>query len=616
MPDRNRDIFGYASVFKRSSPRILMQFLFAIALGLFVGILSFVISHAHFIGRMDIPILLHAAFSGILIITVPAMLTVAFIKMGGRKRVRLKHIGLVALVFSMIYSVFVILGAIVALFTNSYYLADVVILVGNSLIFGYWILADKVIVGLNKSASIAATLQPFFNAIFYVTFGGFVIMLGMPQQLFFLKLVVGMFVFLIFSYFFIYVLDKPMKEALNISTMKTFTIMVNQWLYDIGSVDMFSQQSFGILKTVEMDILIIKGNGRYKAIFVNPNIHYGPFKNVGGSIAPEALGSMIQKKYAATPFIVHGAVNASDNPVSASQIFSIAAQIGQYMDRLKDKDFSKARGSVSIGRSKLCRAIDVKVDDFNLFMLTKAPMVVEDIEQQAGAEFRSVASKGGKRKVTIIDAHNSRFESARPSELEGIKHGSEYEAKYKEAIVDAMKKEKSSRLRCGFACQKIYYWLKHPEDIGRGYTSVGIFETEGKKFCMVYFDSNNMLPGFRREMIDHIKSRFKMDSEILTTDTHSVNGLNLPVNNVLGRDTSAKDVKPIIDVLIKRALNDIGPIEAHSGKMQIGNFRVWGPNAEKVITSVARDIVKKTWRYIPIVTFAGSIVASLIIYLA
>lgn len=593
-----------------------MQFLFAVALGLFVGILSFVITHAHFLGRMNIPILAHAAFTGILIISVPAMLTVAFIKMAGRRRVKLKHIGLVALVFSMIYSVFVIIGSFVILFTNNYYIADVMILVGNSLIFGYWILADKVVVGLNKSASIAATLQPFFNAIFYVAFGGFAVMLGMPIQIFFLKLIVGMFVFLLFSYFFIYVLDKPMKEALNISTMRTFTIMVNQWLYDIGSVDMFSQQSFGVLKTVDIDILVVKGNDRYKAVFVNPNIHYGPFKNVGGSIAPEVLGSMIQKRYAATPFIMHGAVDASDNPVSASQIFSVAAHIRQYVDSLASGDFSKAKGSVSIGRAKPCRAIDVKVNDFNMFMLTKAPMIVEDIERQAAEEFKSIASRSGKRMATIIDAHNSRFESAKPSELEGIKHGSGYETKYKEAILDAMKGEKSSNIRCGFACQKIYYWLNHPDDIGRGYTSVGIFEIEGKRYCIVYFDSNNMLPGFRREMISHIKSRFKMESEVLTTDTHSVNGLNLPVNNVLGRKTNAKDVKPIIDALVKRALNDIGPVEAHAGKMQVSNFRVWGPNAELVITTVARDIVKKTWRYVPIVTFAGSIIASLIIYLA
>ncbi len=107
-----------------------------------------------------------------------------------------------------------------------------------------------------------------------------------------------------------------------------------------------------------------------------------------------------------------------------------------------------------------------------------------------------------------------------------------------------------------------------------------------------------------------------MDVEVLTTDTHSVNGLNLPVSNVLGRETSPSEVKPILDILINRALNTMEPIYAHHGKMKMENFRVWGNNAEKAITEIGRDIIKKTRRYAPFITLAGSIIASLIIYMA
>ncbi len=615
MPDRNRDIFGYSSVFKRSSPTIIMQFLFLVILGLVVGLFSFIIVNAFHTGAITIYSLSQAALGGLVIVSLPALLTTATIKLIGRK-VKTRHIMLVTLVFSMIYSAFILLGAAVVLATNNPVLGDVAILVGNSLIFGYWILAGKVLVGLRKSASAAAALQPFFNAVFYVSFGSSVMLLAMPVNIFFIKLIAGMLVFLVFSYIFIYIIDRPMKKALDISTVRTFTIMVTQWLYDFGSVDLFNQQKFGVRKNIDMDVVVLKSGDRYKAVFVNPNIHYGPFKNVGGSIATEVIGSMIQKKYKAVPFILHGAVNISDNPVSASQIYSMSSSIGQYIDGLKERDFTAGRGGISKGTDKQCRAIDIKMNGSSMIVLTKAPMVVEDIEREVGEDFEKVAGASKRRNVIIVDAHNSRFESASTEELQGVKKNSIYEKMYKSAIKEAVKKEKLGSMRCGFACQKIYFWLNKPKDIGEGYTSVGIFEFGRKRFCMIYFDCNNMLPGFRDEMIKHVKSQFGLEAEVLTTDTHSVNGLNLPVDNVLGRETSASAVKPVIDILINRAMSSMENVKIHSGKVRMDKFWIWGENAEAIITSASRDIIRKTWRYAPFITVGGSVVASLIVYLA
>ncbi len=615
MPDRNSDIFGYSSIFKRTSPNVPKQILLLLIIGIAAGIFAFSMANFGSGSAMSTYRISRAAIAGMFIVSVPAILTAMIIKVVGRK-VRLRHILLVTLGFSIVYSIFLIIGGIVVMFTHKPMLGDIAILVGNSLIFGYWIVAGKVLVGLQKSASFAAALQPFYNAVFYVVFGSAVIFLGMPIDLFFIKLVAGMVVFLFFSYLFIYVIDKPMKRTLDTSSVRALTIMVNQWLYDFGNVDLFTAQTFGVHKNIDIDILVLKSKSRYKAVFVNPNIHFGPFKNVGGSVATEVIGSMIQRRYNASPFVLHSAVNASDNPVGTSQVYSLSAEIRQYIDRLKEKDFSAAKGNIGIGRSGPCRAIDLKVNGFNMFVLTKAPMVVEDIDPQVGNDFRRIASLNGRRHAVIVDAHNSRFESASIVELQGVKRNSIYEERYKEAIKNAITKERSYKFRCGFACQKIDTWLNRPSDMGGGYTSVSVFEFDKKMFGMVYFDSNNMLPGFRDEIIKHIKEKFGFDVEVLTTDTHSVNGLNLPVSNVLGRETNPSEVKPIIDILLNRALGSMEPIYAHHGKMRIDNFRVWGNNAEKAITEIGRDLIKKTRRYAPFITLAGSIIASLIIYMA
>ena len=615
MPDRNSDIFGYSSIFKRTSPNVPRQIIFLLIIGMVAGFVAFSVANIGNTEILNVYSMSRAAIAGILIVSVPAILTAVTIKVVGRK-VRLRHILLVTLGFSVMYSIFLVIGGIIVMFTHKPMLGDISILVGDSLIFGYWIVAGKVLVGLQKSASFAAALQPFYNAVFYVVFGSAVVFLGMPIDLFFVKLVAGMIVFLFFSYLFIYVIDKPMKSTLNTSSVRALTIMVNQWLYDFGNTDLFTAQTFGVHKSIDVDILVLKSKNKYKAIFVNPNIHYGPFKNVGGSIATEVIGSMIQKRYNAAPFILHGAVNASDNPVGTSQIYSLSAEIRQYIDKLKTSDFSMAKGSIYTGRSGPCRAIDLKINGFNMFMLTKAPMVVEDIDPQVGNDFKKIASLNGRRHAVIVDAHNSRFESASTSELQGIRRNSVYEERYKEAINKAIANEKLQKFRCGFACQKINEWLNRPSDLGGGYSSVSVFEFGRKMFCIVYFDSNNMLPGFRDEMIKHLKEKFGMDAEVLTTDTHSVNGLNLPVSNVLGRETNPSEVKPILDILVNRALNSMEPVYEHHGKMKIDNFRVWGNNAERAITEIGRDIIKKTRRYAPFITLAGSVIASLIIYMA
>ena len=64
--------------------------------------------------------------------------------------------------------------------------------------------------------------------------------------------------------------------------------------------------------------------------------------------------------------------------------------------------------------------------------------------------------------------------------------------------------------------------LLHGADLGHGYSSVGLFDFAGRKFAMVYIDANNMLPGFRNSVIKRIKERYGIDSEIYTTDTHSI----------------------------------------------------------------------------------------------
>jgi len=141
-------------------------------------------------------------------------------------------------------------------------------------------------------------------------------------------------------------------------------------------------------------------------------------------------------------------------------------------------------------------------------------------------------------KSIMIDAHNSRVESANKEELKGIYTGSKYVELYKKAIREALNLRRNQKLFFGSYSIKLSNLIKNAEDIGKGYTSVGIFKFGNEHFAMIYFDANNMLPSLRENIIKHVKDKYNIWCEVYTYRYTSVNSLNRPFTNVLGRKTS------------------------------------------------------------------------------
>jgi putative membrane protein len=611
MPDEKNDLFNYSRYFTKSVPNFKMQVLLLVIAGAISVAIPFMIAG---LGHV-----LYAAAIGIFIVSIPALFTVATIKIFKRS-IPIRHIMIIALVASGIYVIFVFISASIILLMHNQILGYVVLLVGNAAIFGYWLLMDKVVIGMKKSASILAAAQPLYSILFYAAVGSSAINVSIPINILITKLVAGMLVFFVLIYVFIYLIDKPMKKAMNVSSVKIFTMMLNQWLYNTGSSDLFPEIAFGVKKDINVDVVVLKGKKNIDAIFVKPDIHFGPFKNVGGAVTTEVIGSLIEKKYSAVPFIMHGAVNAADNPVSTSETYKIATQLRKHLDAIKNNDFEPAKGGIFVGKNGPCKAINLKINDSRIVILTKAPLIVEDIEKSVGAEFKKFAEKNNVHAI-IVDAHNTRFEFANKKELRGIYKNSPYIKMYKKAIQNSLKMEKTGQLKFGGASKRISSSLptvmRHQihMDIGNGPTSVGIFESSGNKFGIINFDANNMLPDFRKKIIDHLYKKFDIDFELLTTDTHSVNTVNLPVSNVLGSKTKINEILPIIDNMVANAISNIKPVSMHSSTVTLKGFQIWGVSAEKQITKISRELVKKTKYVIPLITLIGIAAAAVLIYM-
>jgi putative membrane protein len=357
---------------------------------------------------------------------------------------------------------------------------------------------------------------------------------------------------------------------------------------------------------------VIKGKNGIKSVFVEPEIHYGPFAGTGGASATEYLGNMITKKYGAVPFILHGAVNIELNPISTSEVGIIGRELSKNIEALSKKSFENGKGSIGFGKEGSCKALAINLNSTKIITLTRAPYITEDIDYDVGREFAKTAGKN----AIIIDAHNSRFESANKDELKGIYKGSKYVEMYKKAILKAVKAKGSKTFEFGASSFKLSNIIKDSQDLGKGYSSVGIFKFGKERFAMVYFDANNMLPSLREKIIDHIKDKYGIDSEVYTTDTHSVNSLAKPFTNVLGRDTSAYKLIPIIDIMVENALKNIEKVSIAYTEFSIPNFTVWGEDAEEKILEIGKLIIRRLKYAMPFVIAAGFVFAAWIIYLA
>ena len=318
-----------------------------------------------------------------------------------RRRMKMRHAMLAAIIVTAIYALFLILDAFLFNLTGSITLAYLILLFANACVYGYWFLVDKLVIGRSRSAVALAAAQPVLNTLLYLPLSRYVQYLGVPLQPTLIKLAAGMFVFMVAGYTALYLVDRPAKRILDVSGITLVSSMVGQWLYDLTKDVKVIGQGAGARRDLVMDLLEIRGKSGRKAVFFNPDIHFGPFSGVGGSVAPERLGNLIAQKHSSTPFVLHSPLTLQDTPISTAQVRLIEEHLDNALAQ-GDGKFERAYGSVAIGSKNTCRAINISLGDTSLIFLTRAPKVTEDIGRGIGMVLRDVACRSGKRNAVIV----------------------------------------------------------------------------------------------------------------------------------------------------------------------------------------------------------------------
>jgi predicted neutral ceramidase superfamily lipid hydrolase len=614
----NDSVINKLHLFTKKLPDSSVIFSLLFLLSISTGIMSVLLINYRTIGTELPAIIANGILGGILVILIPTLLTVLIVKTL-KRGLRIKYVLFISMLGAVVYSLFIILASAIFQIVGNYSLATIIVLVGDASIYGWWFFVDKVVLGQKKKAVVFAAIQPVFNILVYLAASGVIFAFVLPLGIILIKLFAGILIFLLISYGILYMFEGPVKRNLGFGAISVFSQVVQNWLFDLDTIvaEPMGGNKFGIHTDIDVSTIVFKKSDKsIMAAMFAPSIHYGPVGIMGGSDFPYQLEKYFKMKYNAPLFVMHCAVNEDNNPVSSSQFNAVRDVLDNGIkNSRKIGDGKTAAIEFYKSTHKTASVSIISMDKLNLATFTRAPNITEDIAPESNRLFKELLETKG-REAILIDAHNSRYETAPVDELSGVTLNSKYMNEYVNAIKGLGKpKHTAKKIKIGVSSIDIYDELGRPEDLAPGKLNVIVFAFNGFKYAIVSFNANNLMPNFRMEIVERMKKMYGITGDVYTTDTHFVNSLYRNASNVLGRETKLKSLIPFIDQALKEALLNIEPVDVYYKKDTLKGFHIWGPDVREKMVAVITSVTGLAKILVPAIVAAGFIIASWIISL-
>ncbi|MGC8648753.1 MAG: DUF2070 family protein [Candidatus Micrarchaeia archaeon] len=607
MVRSNDNLIKRVHLFSNSLPNLKRLIIFLTIYSIIIGLIISTITELRNLYLFSVIVI--GILTGLIIIFLPTILTTIAIKII-KKYIKTKYILTIAIASTFIYSLFLVLASSFYYITNNYILASSIVLVGDASILALWLFVSKVMLGQKKKALLYSIVQPLINLFVYIGASNIIFTFSLPFWLLLIKLSTGIAIFAIVSYIIIYIIDKPIKNNLNFSGIDAFSEIVQNWLFDI---DIKISNQKGYKNDIYTHTIVIKNDeNKIKALFYIPEIHYGPVGTIGGSHFPYLLQNYASKKYNTNVFIMHPTVNEDNNPLSSSELNILKNDLNKSIKEIKKVDYQKIE--YYKGKYETAKVSLLKINNLNIATFTRAPKVTEDFSQDAEKIIRELLTSKNSNLI-MLDLHNSRYESASKIELDGIKSNTKYIHEYIKAIKELKKVAYAQKLYFGSSSINIYNIVGRPIDLAPGPLNCTFIKIGNMKQILLVFNSNNMLPSFRNNIIKYVEGKYKIDTEVCTTDTHYVNSLQRTASNVLGRSININTLLPLIDKAVEKAIKDAESVHIYYKNSIIKNFNVWGPNIKNKTMNIVSYVFSLAKILIPIILVSSFIIAAWIISL-
>ncbi len=501
---------------------------------------------------------------------------------------------------------FIFLGSLVSVFLRNpnvwvklFLLGFSVALILRLLVFSTTSFADR------KGVFISSILQPAL-CIIPIFFMGSVI--GSLRTDFFIFSVIFVFIAVLAVSLFTFLVNRVGRRALGIASLPLFKAFMANWTENLNAPLEGFFERLGCEQDVKLSMLAFRTGEKIKAVMVVPALHSGPFRNVGSSLLPYMIQDALENKLRCVVSVPHG---LAGHELDLSSQLQSEKVVERTLGSVSFSSFFSEATPLVRTRKNGANASCQVFGDCALLTLTLSPKTMEDLPQELQVIIVNEAEKTGLSSAIVIDAHNS---------VEGPFNVKE--------TLEPLRKAALTSLKEALSCERAPFEVGAakivPEEFGlregMGLGGITVIATRvgDQTTAYVTIDGNNMVSGLREEILSALREIGIADGEVLTTDTHSVNGVVLTERGYhpVGE---AMDNAKLISYVRQAAMRALGDLESAKVSWRtetISGVKVIGEKQIGALCFLAEKTAREAKRLaVSLFSATGVLLAALLVFL-
>ncbi len=520
---------------------------------------------------------------GVIVFFIPAVIasTISFfIFKKNTKMLNLRRLIAISTIETLIWGGVYILGAILFLLT-----ANQILLVYSFCFGGGFVLTLRLLVFLSISFSkwwINLLLSALRTAL---TMGGALILAITPLSTSLLSsltwipgITIAAFIMGTGVYLYKHIIDSKLNKRVGVKSTIFLRAFMASWLEDDNKHLETLFDMLGEISDIEIGLVFFKDMNGRKTSFIIPQIHPGPFRTVGSSNLPWLLSSQLENVTLDTALVFHGPSTHAYNLVKSETINLL-------VDILKNElaECKTSFNAISKFIRKQNQQFDVGCQFFgDLAIITAFDKTdTEDITPIVLDKLRDRVKVFGVNNIILIDAHNNKTPDSKrqpisePDEVNRLLEVLELAVKQASEQPKAVFKISSKRI--------VFNKDLKANGIGDSGIATTILESDTQRMVYVLVDGNNMVSGLRDKIRKAVLNEGYDECEVMTTDTHSVDGITLRTSNLVGLHYPENLLIKNILESISEAERNLATAEGCYSIFKIKDVKVAGPSIEDIL---------------------------------
>ena len=379
-------------------------------------------------------------------------------------------------------------------------------------------------------------------------------------------------------------IDHLGKDVYSIPSLPLFKAFLLNWVTDLNQPLEKYLEEMG--KDTDIDVSLLKfDSSKPKAVILLPHVHPGPFKNIGSSLLPSYLKHEFEKEFNCNACVPLGILGHELDLASQAQNKKIVSNVISSANFLGVNSLASQSVRVQEGFATVTSQI---FGDTVFMSFSLAPKTTEDLPQEVGSGVNEEVKRYALKHAVVVNAHNS---------LTDVIDTNENIAALKLAASKCLEKA-SSLPTFPFKVGSATVYAKEfslKEGMGAGGITAIVLEVAKQMTVYVVIDGNNMISGFREKIIASLASIGFDQSEVFTTDTHSVSALVTgrrgyhPIGEVMDQDV----LVGYIAEAAKKAVDSLEPATSGCKTFTVPQVRVIGEEHLNAISTLVDKAIAK-----------------------